>query len=632
MIVRSFRSASVISLSFIVIGCGGGGGGSSAVADDPVIPAPTLEAPALLDTVTQIYTQGVATEPFVFTNTGGGSLSSCSATTLPDGLAVEVSVDTETCQIFGTPLTVQSATEYTVTGTNATSSSSATVSILVQLAASTDPLDIALRNLIDQQQLTGDPSTGRNLSNIEEPIAQLGKALFYAKNLGGQQDTACASCHHPSLGGGDNLSLPVGVDAVSATGAVSADLLGPGRFHSSADGVSIIPRNSPSVFNAGMWDSGMFWDSRVQSIDGLNANSGARGTLAGIVTPDSVDALSADINLPSSVSLANAQARFPVVSEAEMRGSFTPAADAQTLRQSLATRLAQSNLSWQPLFEAAFGDGAVSYDRIAEALAAFEESMVFVENPWKHYVEGDYTALSDQQKDGAILFFTRAQDGGGDCSECHSGDFFTDEDHHIVAFPQLGIGKGDGGTADEDYGRERVSGDDRDRYHFKAPSLLNVALTAPYGHSGSYQTIAQVLNHYDNPDRELSDYFGGNINAPGTVFDGVGDFCALAQIQSLMAKTGQNCNSVFNSLNPNAIANSARALDFQNDPQASSTFPNINLGGQERNQIEAFLEALTDPCIENRVCLDPWIIDEGDRGAYPDTLPLIGYDESGRES
>lgn len=502
--------------------------------------------------------------------------------------------------------------------------------VVEEPVAAPDPtaqIDIDLFALINAQGITGDPTTGRNLPSIDEPLADLGKALFFAKNLGGQTDAACVSCHHPSLGGGDDLSLPVGVDAVNLANVASPSLLGVGRFHNS--NLPVVPRNAPTIFNTGLWDSGLFWDSRVQSEDGLDSTDGAMGTSAGIITPDSANNTTIDSNLPSGVSLANAQSRFPVTSSEEMRADFLSTSDNQTLRASLASRLDDGSLGWRNLFDNAFGDEAINFDRIAEAIAAYEESLVFVDNPWKAYVQGDFSALSNQQKRGAILFFTSETDGGGGCSSCHSGDFFTDESHHVLGFPQIGPGKGAGGTGDADFGRQAITGNNGDQHHFRTPSLLNIAVTAPYGHTGAYQTLNQVLDHYNNPRNEVEDFFGVNNLNGGANFTGNGDYCNLPQIEDIVAKTGQTCAQVYNSLNPNAIANSNQALNFINNPNANNPLPNININGGERNDIEAFLQALTDPCVENRTCLDPWIIDVSDQGAYPDTLPLIAVDENG---
>lgn len=627
----------VCTLSVLfVAACGGSGTAESTTAgvdtDTAETPAASgilaasdiLVAPNLADQDDRSYRQNAVIAALIFTNNGGESLSSCSADSLPVGLTVEVSTDGSSCEIAGTPTVIQAQTTHTVRATNLSGASDATISIAVVLGGA---LDVALFDLIEEQGLTGDPSVGRTLASIDDSLADLGKALFFAKNLGGQQDTACVSCHHPSLGGTDQLSLPVGVDAVNSTDTVSPDLLGLGRFHNGD--LLLVPRNAPTVFNLGLWDSGLFWDSRVQSEDLLNATDGARGTAAGIMTPDSAVAGVADANLPNGVSIANAQARFPVTAESEMRGTFAPAEDNQTLRASLAARLDDTTLGWNAMFDAAFGDEDIDFNRIAEAISAYEESMLFINNPWKSYVQGELDAITDQQKEGAILFFTSSDDNGGGCSECHTGDFFTDEDHHVVGFPQIGPGLGDDSSGDGDFGRARVTADNGDRYHFRTPSLLNLSVTAPYGHAGVYASLDQVLDHYDNPRGEAGNFFAVNINDATASFDGAGDYCDLPQIEGLIAKTGQSCLQVYNRLNPNAIVNTDAALDFRNAAQANSPLDNINLNNGEKNDIVAFLAALIDPCVENRTCLAPWIIDVADQSSYPDGFPLIAVDENG---
>lgn len=467
--------------------------------------------------------------------------------------------------------------------------------------------DEALLQIIADSNLDQSSVDERNLPDIESPMAQLGMKLFYSKSLGGDFDSACVTCHHPVLGGGDDLSLPVGVEAVSS------DLLGEGREHQ--DGLPLVPRNAPTVFNIGFWDTGLFWDSRVES---LGQEENANGASSGIRTPDTAFGV-ADTNAGNN--LVTAQARFPVTSVEEMKtAAFENGSDNNTIRDHLAARIGDydegegelTTNAWLSEFQTAFGvtsdaSTLITFDNIAEAIGEYERSMVFVDTPWRNYLDGDTTALSENQKAGAILFFTRVSEGGAGCAACHSGELFSDGDHHTVAFPHFGPGKGDGN--DDDFGRERETGDSTDRYRFRTPSLLNIATTAPYGHVGAYQTLEEVVRHYTNPTGRVRDFFDD------------GGWCQLPQFEEVT-----NCASLY----PNAETNSNLALNklAQDRANDDTRFPeNPRLNNTEVNQLVAFLEALTDPCVEDRACLDPWIPDTSDTG--PDGNQLNAIDQNG---
>ena len=100
--------------------------------------------------------------------------------------------------------------------------------------------------------------------------------------------------------------------------------------------------------------------------------------------------------------------------------------------------------------------------------------------------------------------------GEAKCARCHFGRFQTDQSFHAIAMPQIGPGKGDNldGYADgrDDFGRERVTGRTRDRFKFRTPTLRNVALTAPYGHTGAYNTLEAVVRHHLDPVGSLHIY------------------------------------------------------------------------------------------------------------------------------
>lgn len=467
-------------------------------------------------------------------------------------------------------------------------------------------LDSDVRTLIVQQELTGDPSTGRTLPDIEDPKAQLGMKLFFTKSLGGDLDSACVTCHHPMLGGGDDLVLPIGVDAEVD------DLLGPGRLHKvngdHFDGGPTVPRNSPTTFNIALWDDYLFHDGRVESLGKTDKMGGNDGL--GIRTPD-VPFETTDSDAGDN--LVVAQARFPVTSNEEMKNfSNFDGTDNYQVRENIQQRLGDYGNPlggklivnyWLAEFKEGFADPdgtaeeLITFDNIAKAIGEYESSQVFVETPWKAYVQGDDSAISDDAKRGAKLFFNSYEDGGANCSACHSGDFFTDEDFHVIAMAQIGRGKGDGEHGTEDFGRFRETQDEKDKYAFRTPSLINVTATGPWGHAGASTTLEQAIRTHLNPQTELNNY----------------DFSQLApNIQAFDMQV-----------------NTQRAIDklVANRAEGIPSIEDISLTDTEVAELLAFLEVLTDPCVEDRACLSKWIPDASDTN--PDSLRLNAMDGDG---
>lgn len=465
-------------------------------------------------------------------------------------------------------------------------------------------VDLVLRSIIDDKGLTGDPTEGRNLPSISDPLAQLGMKLFFSKALGGNQDSACVTCHHPALGGGDGLSLAIGV------GAIQPDLLGPGRFHAPGepgyDGGPTIPRNVLSTFNSALYDSGLFWDSRIESLGKTPGAGGNDGQ--GIRTPDTA----LDTPHVGMQSLLHAQAQFPVTSIEEMRGfSFEAGNSNAALRTHLASRIGNYGIGlgeltspqWVAQFRTVFGylepvETLITFDRIAQAIATYEASQTFVETPWKYYVQGDNNAISYEAKLGALIFFQPLEEGGADCASCHSGDFFTDELHHVVAIPQIGRGKGDGPTGDDDFGRFRETRDPADKYAFRTSNLFNLKVSGPFGHSGAYVELESVVRHHLNPRIAIDNY-------------------DESQLESNIQRD-------------NMVNNARNALSQLAANRASGVTPvlqNVSLTEEQISQLLAFLDTLNDPCVTNRICLSLWVpslfhID-------PDGLRIFAFDLNG---
>ncbi len=420
-----------------------------------------------------------------------------------------------------------------------------------------------------------------------DPLLKLGQLLFFSKSLSGHFDVACASCHHPDFAFADGLSLPVGA------GVQAAHLLGPGRQLALASQDALeqqnycvtalgycgpnVPRNSQTVINTGLYQQGLFFDGRVEHL-----------AIGGVRTPDSGSL--ADPAVGESLLLA--QARFPVVSEEEMRGDGFDDLASDAYRAMLAERLRgdggritvdEAN-AWRARFAAAFGDDEqwASYDNIQVALAAYQESLTFVASPWQAFLSGAET-LDAQALQGARLFLAGSDQGGLGCANCHRGDLFTDEKFHNVAFAQIGRGKkpdlSDRGRADV------VLGDGNNGFAFRTPSLLNVAATAPYGHAGTFADLPSLLRYHSQPQP--------------------------AQIESLFAHLPQfiadGATGLIDQLYADARMHTERARDADNF--AAQALPMRDLTEQEVEALVAFLQSLTDTCVRQSGCLSQWMPD-----------------------
>jgi cytochrome c peroxidase len=464
-------------------------------------------------------------------------------------------------------------------------------------------LDTKLKSIISTNHLTGNAMKGRTTPAIESPAAQLGMRLFFSKALGGDKDSACVTCHHPVLGGGDNLSLPIGV------ASERPNHLGEGRLtdaNSLLKGVPSVPRNAPTTFNLAAWDKALFHDGRIESLGKTPLAEGNDGQ--GIRTPS---VAYGQQDPQAGDSLAMAQARFPITSEVEMKGFKHKSTN--NIRQYLASRIGDygdgsGELSnpdyWLKQFQTVYKQPSASAEtliterNIASLIASYERSQVFTNTPWKKYIEGDKTALSASAKAGAILFYSSKQEGGANCVACHSGDFFTDEDFHNIAIPQIGNGKGDGADGSADFGRFRETGKAADKYAFRTPTLLNVEVTGPWGHAGAYTELDTIIWHHLDARDELTNYNSNQLSQP-----------SIAHLEKIQTNT-------------------LPALKMLEEARNAgrSKLQKIDLNDKEVEQLMSFLHALTDPCVKSRACLAKWIPDANED---PNGHQLDAIDENG---
>ncbi|NEX20673.1 cytochrome-c peroxidase [Thiorhodococcus mannitoliphagus] len=196
------------------------------------------------------------------------------------------------------------------------------------------------------------------------------------------------------------------------------------------------PRNAPTVFNA-VFNVAQFWDGRAEDL--------------------------------------KEQAKGPVQAGVEMANK--PEQVVTTLK---------SMPEYVERFGTAFSGEAdpVTFDNMAKAIEAFEVTLVTPNAPFDKFMAGDDAAMTDEQKEGLSLFVDRG------CASCHSGVNVGGQSY----FP-FGLIKRPGADIlpPDDKGRFQVTHSASDEYVFRAAPLRNVAVTAPYFHSGQVWDLTQAV-------------------------------------------------------------------------------------------------------------------------------------------
>lgn len=150
----------------------------------------------------------------------------------------------------------------------------------------------------------------------------------------------------------------------------------------------------------------------------------------------------------------------------------------------------------------------INLSNLTKALAAFQRSLISVSSPYDKYrFGGDTNAISPAAKRGEKLFNSEDLE----CFHCHGGINFTDSVMHEklafqeIAFHNTGLYNIDGKGAypANNTGVYEITSKPTDMGRFKAPTLRNIALTAPYMHDGSIATLEEVIDHYQAGGRTI---------------------------------------------------------------------------------------------------------------------------------
>lgn len=138
-----------------------------------------------------------------------------------------------------------------------------------------------------------------------------------------------------------------------------------------------------------------------------------------------------------------------------------------------------SNVELHQNFIRAYGEG-YEYRDVVDALVQYQLSLESLDAEWDRYT---VSGGDEEWERGRALFNSDSLN----CSTCHPAPLFRDDKFH-----DLGSAHGE----PLDYGRGRLTFDSIDYYKFPTPSLRNVALTAPYMHDGSVETLEEVIELY----------------------------------------------------------------------------------------------------------------------------------------
>ena len=173
--------------------------------------------------------------------------------------------------------------------------------------------------------------------------------------------------------------------------------------------------------------------------------------------------------------------------------------------------LIEADAIYRDLANTAFPNDTRPYSLInaVRAIAAFVRSIVSFNSPYDQYLAGNPDAISAAAVNGMELFFSERLE----CFHCHGGFNFTDSTTHAntnvdrAGFHNNGLYNlnGSGDYPENNTGLFDMTGNDRDMGRFKAPSLRNILLTAPYMHDGSVATIEDVIDHYARGGRLIED-------------------------------------------------------------------------------------------------------------------------------
>jgi cytochrome c peroxidase len=150
--------------------------------------------------------------------------------------------------------------------------------------------------------------------------------------------------------------------------------------------------------------------------------------------------------------------------------------------------LIQNTKGYPELFEKAFGSKVVTERNIGRAIAQFVRTLISADSKFDRFLNGK-TDLSTSERNGYVLFMTEM---GADCFHCHGGE------GNPLFTTNLFYNNGKDSVFTDPYDRFSFTGKPMDKGAYVAPTLRNIAFTAPYMHDGRFRTLDEVIDFYSS--------------------------------------------------------------------------------------------------------------------------------------
>ena len=167
--------------------------------------------------------------------------------------------------------------------------------------------------------------------------------------------------------------------------------------------------------------------------------------------------------------------------------AYTDPAEINVDTTEFVKRLQQSD-TYPALFKKAFGTDTITFILVEKAIAQYVRSLVFADSKFDRYLRGK-EQLTQDELNGYLLFIT---EDGADCFHCHGGG------SNALFTTNLFYNNGLDREFNDPNDRHAVTHDPNDRGAYKAPTLRNIALTAPYMHDGRFHTLDEVIDFYSD--------------------------------------------------------------------------------------------------------------------------------------